>query len=57
MVLEVTSAFAAGAALVIPPHGPLAGELLAEVVAAHRVTHALVPRPPWRPSPRAHCPP
>ncbi|MFD5427789.1 amino acid adenylation domain-containing protein [Streptomyces sp. NPDC127084] len=43
MVLEVTSAFAAGAALVVPPPGPLAGELLAEVVAAHRVTHALVP--------------
>ncbi|MFB8139943.1 amino acid adenylation domain-containing protein, partial [Streptomyces parvus] len=43
MVLEVTAAFAAGAALVVPPPGPLAGELLAEVVAAHRVTHALVP--------------
>ncbi|WP_143576536.1 non-ribosomal peptide synthetase, partial [Streptomyces acidiscabies] len=43
MVLEVTSAFGAGAALVVPQPGPLAGELLAETVAAHRVTHALVP--------------
>ncbi|MFD7507257.1 amino acid adenylation domain-containing protein [Streptomyces sp. NPDC059850] len=43
MVLEVTSAFAAGAALVVPRPGPLAGEVLAETVAEHAVTHALVP--------------
>ena len=33
----------AGAALVVPPRGPLLGEQLAEVLAAQRVTHALIP--------------
>ncbi|WP_330301225.1 non-ribosomal peptide synthetase [Streptomyces sp. NBC_00503] len=42
-VLELVMTFAAGAALVVPPAGPLAGEVLAEVLTAERVTHALIP--------------
>ena len=42
-VLEVTMAFAAGAALVVPPPGPLADEQLARVVDEWRITHALIP--------------
>jgi amino acid adenylation domain-containing protein/non-ribosomal peptide synthase protein (TIGR01720 family) len=42
-VLELCMSLPAGAALVVPPPGPLLGEQLAEVVAARRVTHALIP--------------
>ncbi|MGW3210312.1 non-ribosomal peptide synthase/polyketide synthase, partial [Streptomyces sp. NPDC001135] len=42
-VLELVMAFAAGAALVVPPAGPLAGEVLAEVLLSERVSHALIP--------------
>ncbi|MGH3785815.1 MAG: non-ribosomal peptide synthetase, partial [Pseudonocardiaceae bacterium] len=42
-VLELCMALPAGAALVVPPPGPLLGEQLAEVLARHRVTHALIP--------------
>jgi amino acid adenylation domain-containing protein/non-ribosomal peptide synthase protein (TIGR01720 family) len=42
MVLELAMTFAAGAALVLPPPGPLAGEVLAGVVERYAVTHALV---------------
>jgi hypothetical protein len=35
-------AFAGGAALVIPPPGPLAGEALASVLRDCHVTHALI---------------
>ncbi|WP_328930649.1 amino acid adenylation domain-containing protein (plasmid) [Streptomyces sp. NBC_00190] len=42
-VLELVMTFAAGAALVVPPTGPLAGEVLAEVLTAERITHALIP--------------
>ncbi|MFB6564566.1 amino acid adenylation domain-containing protein, partial [Streptomyces sp. NPDC056400] len=42
-VLELCMAIAAGAALVVPPAGPLAGEALADVLVAHGVTHALIP--------------
>ncbi|MGW0778256.1 amino acid adenylation domain-containing protein, partial [Streptomyces sp. NPDC002835] len=42
-VLELVMTFAAGAALVVPPAGPLAGEVLAEVLESQRVSHALVP--------------
>ncbi|MBW5481626.1 non-ribosomal peptide synthetase [Streptomyces bambusae] len=42
-VLELVMTFAAGAALVVPPAGPLAGEVLAEVLTAEQVTHALIP--------------
>ncbi|WP_260611013.1 amino acid adenylation domain-containing protein, partial [Streptomyces sp. WAC06614] len=42
-VLELVMTFAAGAALVVPPAGPLAGEVLAEVLTAEEVTHALIP--------------
>ncbi|MGX6750507.1 amino acid adenylation domain-containing protein, partial [Streptomyces xantholiticus] len=42
-VLELVMTFAAGAALVVPPAGPLAGEVLAEVLQSQRVSHALVP--------------
>ncbi|GLZ39062.1 non-ribosomal peptide synthetase [Actinokineospora sp. NBRC 105648] len=42
-VLELCMAFAGGAALVVPPPGPLLGEQLHEVLRANRVTHALIP--------------
>ncbi|MFD9425547.1 MULTISPECIES: non-ribosomal peptide synthetase [unclassified Streptomyces] len=42
-VMETLMALGTGATLVIPPPGPLAGEELADVLAAHRVTHALIP--------------
>jgi amino acid adenylation domain-containing protein/non-ribosomal peptide synthase protein (TIGR01720 family) len=42
-VLELCMSLPAGAALVVPPPGPLLGEALAEVLARHRVTHALIP--------------
>ncbi len=42
-VLEVCMALPVGAALVVPPPGPLAGEPLAEVLASNAVTHALIP--------------
>ncbi|MYV45684.1 amino acid adenylation domain-containing protein, partial [Streptomyces sp. SID2888] len=42
-VLELCTAVAAGAALVVPPPGPLVGEALAEVLRDHRITHALIP--------------
>ncbi|WP_203933636.1 non-ribosomal peptide synthetase [Virgisporangium ochraceum] len=42
-VLELCLALPAGAALVVPPAGPLAGEDLATVLAERRVTHALIP--------------
>ncbi|MFJ6516635.1 amino acid adenylation domain-containing protein [Streptomyces sp. NPDC091406] len=42
-VLELVMAFAAGAALVVGPAGPLAGEVLAEVLDSLEVSHALIP--------------
>ncbi len=42
-VLELCMALPAGAALVSPPPGPLLGDHLADVLARHRVTHALIP--------------
>ncbi|WP_267938918.1 non-ribosomal peptide synthetase [Saccharothrix sp. S26] len=42
-VLELCMALPAGAALVVPPPGPLLGDQLAEVIAAFGVTHALIP--------------
>ncbi|MEV7094866.1 non-ribosomal peptide synthase/polyketide synthase [Amycolatopsis sp. NPDC051045] len=42
-ILELGMALPAGAALVVPPPGPLLGDRLAEVLAEHRVTHALIP--------------
>ncbi|MEU4213729.1 amino acid adenylation domain-containing protein, partial [Streptomyces sp. NPDC026206] len=42
-VLELCVALTSGATLVVPEPGPLAGELLAEVIAGRRVTHALIP--------------
>ncbi|PPK65377.1 non-ribosomal peptide synthetase [Actinokineospora auranticolor] len=42
-VLELCMAFAGGAALVVPPPGPLLGAQLAEVLRTRRVTHALIP--------------
>ncbi|MDT7655067.1 MAG: hypothetical protein QOI36_6478, partial [Pseudonocardiales bacterium] len=42
-VLELCLALPAGAALVVPPPGPLLGEQLADVLARHHVTHALIP--------------
>ncbi|WP_432010893.1 non-ribosomal peptide synthase/polyketide synthase [Streptomyces cucumeris] len=42
-VLELCSSLLAGAALVVPPEGPLLGAELAAVLRDHGVTHALVP--------------
>ncbi|MFE7214677.1 amino acid adenylation domain-containing protein [Streptomyces sp. NPDC057611] len=42
-VLELCMALTSGAALVVPPSGPLAGEALAEVLAGQRISHALIP--------------
>ena len=42
-VLELCASLPVGAALVVPPPGPLLGEQLAEVIAERGVTHALVP--------------
>ncbi|MDT7718309.1 MAG: hypothetical protein QOH09_4301, partial [Pseudonocardiales bacterium] len=42
-VLELCMSLPAGAALVVPPPGPLLGEQLAEVLADRGVTHALIP--------------
>jgi amino acid adenylation domain-containing protein/non-ribosomal peptide synthase protein (TIGR01720 family) len=42
-VLELCMSLPAGAALVVPPAGPLVGEHLAQVLAARGITHALIP--------------
>ncbi|OLF09203.1 hypothetical protein BLA60_21295 [Actinophytocola xinjiangensis] len=42
-VLELCMSLPLGAAVVVPPPGPLAGEVLAEVLADRAVTHALIP--------------
>ena len=42
-VLELCMALPAGAALVVPPPGPLLGDQLAEVITTFGVTHALIP--------------
>ncbi|MCP3804374.1 amino acid adenylation domain-containing protein [Allokutzneria sp. A3M-2-11 16] len=42
-VLELCMSLPVGAALVVPPEGPLLGEQLAEVLERNRVSHALIP--------------
>ncbi|MFI9379909.1 non-ribosomal peptide synthase/polyketide synthase [Kutzneria sp. NPDC052558] len=42
-ILELCMALPNGAALVVPPPGPLLGEQLAEVLADKGITHALIP--------------
>ncbi|HEX2298595.1 MAG TPA: amino acid adenylation domain-containing protein, partial [Pseudonocardiaceae bacterium] len=42
-VLELCMSLPAGAVLVVPPPGPLVGEHLADVLAAQRISHALIP--------------
>ncbi|MDQ3886903.1 MAG: amino acid adenylation domain-containing protein, partial [Actinomycetota bacterium] len=42
-VLELCMSLPVGAALVVPPEGPLLGEQLAEVLTQQQVTHALIP--------------
>ncbi|MGH3670026.1 MAG: amino acid adenylation domain-containing protein, partial [Pseudonocardiaceae bacterium] len=42
-ILELCMSLTAGAALVIPPQGPLLGEPLVRVLSEQRVTHALIP--------------
>jgi amino acid adenylation domain-containing protein/non-ribosomal peptide synthase protein (TIGR01720 family) len=42
-VLELCMALPAGAALVVPPPGPLLGDQLADVLARRGITHALIP--------------
>ncbi|MEU9117891.1 amino acid adenylation domain-containing protein, partial [Streptomyces sp. NPDC048483] len=41
-VLELCTALATGAALVVPPTGPLADEMLLDVLRQWRITHALI---------------
>ena len=41
-VLELCLAIGAGGVLVLPPAGPVAGDQLASVIAAQRVSHALI---------------
>jgi amino acid adenylation domain-containing protein len=43
IVFELLATFAAGATLVVPPAGTLAGDALATVIAEQRVTHAVLP--------------
>ncbi|HEY9417978.1 MAG TPA: amino acid adenylation domain-containing protein, partial [Pseudonocardia sp.] len=42
-ILELCMSLPAGAALVVPPVGPLVGEHLAEILAGRGITHALIP--------------
>ncbi|MFJ6598855.1 amino acid adenylation domain-containing protein, partial [Streptomyces violaceusniger] len=42
-VLEVCMALPHGAALVVPPPGPLVGDALTDVLGGQRITHALIP--------------
>jgi amino acid adenylation domain-containing protein len=42
-VLELCMSLPVGAALVVPPPGPLLGEALADVVVSRGITHALIP--------------
>jgi amino acid adenylation domain-containing protein/non-ribosomal peptide synthase protein (TIGR01720 family) len=42
-VLELCMSLPTGAALIVPPQGPLLGEQLAEVLTQQQVTHALIP--------------
>jgi amino acid adenylation domain-containing protein/non-ribosomal peptide synthase protein (TIGR01720 family) len=42
-VLELCMSLPVGAALVVPPPGPLLGDQLAQVIAERGVTHALIP--------------
>nr|WP_026423720.1 non-ribosomal peptide synthetase [Actinokineospora inagensis] len=42
-VLELCMAYAGGAALVVPPPGPLLGDQLAQVLREREVSHALIP--------------
>ncbi|MFX0579443.1 amino acid adenylation domain-containing protein [Nocardia nepalensis] len=42
-VAELMGAFTSGATVVVPPPGPLAGEVLAAVLVQHRITHAILP--------------
>ncbi|WP_455678742.1 amino acid adenylation domain-containing protein, partial [Streptomyces atratus] len=42
-ILELCMALPTGAALVVPPPGPLADEILADVLKSRRITHALIP--------------
>ncbi|EOD60476.1 non-ribosomal peptide synthetase [Amycolatopsis vancoresmycina DSM 44592] len=42
-ILELCLAWASGAALVVVPPEPLLGEPLAEFLAAHRISHTLIP--------------
>jgi len=42
-ILELCMALPAGAALIVPPPGPLLGDQLAEVLSEKEITHALIP--------------
>ncbi|WP_197716708.1 non-ribosomal peptide synthetase [Methylocaldum marinum] len=42
-VMELLMTFPAGAALVVPPPGALVGEILADTLKRHAVSHALIP--------------
>ncbi|WP_062209689.1 non-ribosomal peptide synthetase [Streptomyces sp. NBRC 109706] len=55
-VLELTLSLLAGATLVVPPDGPLAGETLVEVLAEHAITHASLPPAALAGAPEAELP-
>ncbi|MGW0518409.1 non-ribosomal peptide synthase/polyketide synthase [Crossiella sp. NPDC003009] len=55
-VLELCLALPAGAALVVPPPGPLLGQQLADVLREQRVTHALIPPAALATVPEAELP-
>lgn len=42
-VLELCMSLPAGATLVVPPRGPLLGEVLGDVLARQQITHSLIP--------------
>jgi amino acid adenylation domain-containing protein len=55
-VLELCLSLPAGAALVVPPPGPLLGEQLVQVLAQHQVSHALIPPAALATIPAHHAP-
>ncbi|MFI1935460.1 amino acid adenylation domain-containing protein [Streptomyces sp. NPDC020330] len=55
-VLELTLSLLAGATLVVPPEGPLAGETLVDVLADHAITHASLPPAALAGAPEADLP-
>ncbi|MEE1781431.1 amino acid adenylation domain-containing protein, partial [Streptomyces sp. SP17BM10] len=55
-VLELVMTFAAGATLIVPPPGPLAADVLADVLTTEHVTHSLIPPAALASVPAGHFP-